>query len=551
MTAKIEWYKEVLELEPNSKVFFPLARLLVEDGEKDEAMTLLEKGLERHPEYLEARLLRIELLNAAGLVQERDAEVRKLSEMFTSYAGFWQAWAACLASEQGQGDAASILRFLAAHFVSGPLKLSDVLNRGLDALAREGLVSAPAKAAPDSPDGDELAKAAAETESAPVENFEHNSAAMLEDLDAALDAEDATVESEETPTGEQGQLSAPELLPGTEASEAISAQAVLAAPAADLLTDAEVAATEIMEEASVPEHEEALPEPEPELLPEAGTDFVETGTAEQIPDAPKAAAEISRDEGNLPEPAAELLPETETDAAETKTAASVMQAREVPPAPEVEAQTLVEDALPEPEPELLPETQAEAVETAAAEQETILEEPQVEPVVEEALPKPGPEFLPETEAAAPASKAARPDFNAENSLEQAEAAMVGGLDLPDMDIGGLPVDSERGARLTTEAPYEEEEQFSLRTRSMAEVLAEQGDIQGALDIYQELAAAATSSDEVEDINRRIATLKGRLTMANASPGFQAAGAETAAKSKEKLIGMLEALAQGMEARAQG
>ena len=41
MTEKIEWYKEVLELEPNSKVFFPLARLLSEAGRTDEAVEIL------------------------------------------------------------------------------------------------------------------------------------------------------------------------------------------------------------------------------------------------------------------------------------------------------------------------------------------------------------------------------------------------------------------------------------------------------------------------------------------------------------------------------
>ena len=48
MTEKIQWYKEVLELEPNSKVFFPLARLLVEEGHLDEAVAVLEQGLARH-----------------------------------------------------------------------------------------------------------------------------------------------------------------------------------------------------------------------------------------------------------------------------------------------------------------------------------------------------------------------------------------------------------------------------------------------------------------------------------------------------------------------
>lgn len=123
-------------------------------------------------------------------------------------------------------------------------------------------------------------------------------------------------------------------------------------------------------------------------------------------------------------------------------------------------------------------------------------------------------------------------------VEKAEAAMLAGMELPTM----------------AEEPEEEwavEEPVSIRTRSMAEVLAEQGDIQGALDIYHELAAAATSPDEVEDINRRIATLSTRLNMAKASATFSGADATAAARSKEKLIGMLEALAERVEARVQG
>ena len=44
MTEKIEWYKEVLELEPNSKVFFPLARMLAEEQRTDEAVEILEQN---------------------------------------------------------------------------------------------------------------------------------------------------------------------------------------------------------------------------------------------------------------------------------------------------------------------------------------------------------------------------------------------------------------------------------------------------------------------------------------------------------------------------
>ncbi|MDE5831901.1 MAG: tetratricopeptide repeat protein, partial [Desulfovibrio sp.] len=135
MTEKIEWYKEVLELEPNSKVFFPLARLLVEEDRRDEAIAVLERGLDRHKEYLEARLLLIELLFQSGRMTECDREISDLSKVLTSYAGFWRAWAACLSSSQT--EEASALKFLAAQFLCGPISLREALDKGVEAIVAE------------------------------------------------------------------------------------------------------------------------------------------------------------------------------------------------------------------------------------------------------------------------------------------------------------------------------------------------------------------------------------------------------------------------------
>lgn len=298
MTEKIEWYKEVLELEPNSKVFFPLARLLADAGRDDEAIAALEHGLERHGEFLEARLFLIELLYRNGRQDACARQIERLSAMFASYAGFWQAWAACLSGVEGEADTATVLRFLAAHFLNGPISLHEVLNRGLDTLEQPG----------------NLKNAAA---TAPVQ-------------------------------------------------------------------------------------------------------------------------------------AAQRAPE--------------------PPAP------------------------AEAVEAAPAAGET-------------------------GDAGAPLWE--------EEPEESAPAAPLGGA---------------RGEE-------DGEEHFSLRTRSMAEVLAEQGDIRGALDIYNELAAAATAPEECADLEHRIATLTARL-------GHQPEAAEPApapegenGRSTDRLISMLEALAERVEARA--
>ena len=138
MTEKIEWYKEVLELEPNSKVFFPLARLLAGENRDDEAIAALEHGLERHGEFLEARLFLIELLYRTGRQDACARQVERLSAMFASYAGFWQAWAACLSEVEGEADTATVLRFLAAHFLHGPISLHEVLDRGLETLQDHG-----------------------------------------------------------------------------------------------------------------------------------------------------------------------------------------------------------------------------------------------------------------------------------------------------------------------------------------------------------------------------------------------------------------------------
>lgn len=136
MTNKIEWYREVLELEPGSKLFFPLARLLVEDGQPDAALETLRRGLERHPEFLEARLFYIEQLYHHGQPEACVAEVMELGQLFSSYPGFWQAWAASMLGS-GCGDVATALRFLATSFASRPLNLNEVFERGLRSFMQE------------------------------------------------------------------------------------------------------------------------------------------------------------------------------------------------------------------------------------------------------------------------------------------------------------------------------------------------------------------------------------------------------------------------------
>ena len=360
MTEKIKWYKEVLELEPNSKVFFPLARMLAEEQRFDEALEVLEHGLERHDEFLEARLFFIELLHRTGRSQACAKQIDRLSGMFAAYAGFWQAWAACLSAADASPDTASVLRFLAVHFMRGPVSLHEVLDRGIASLLGE-------------------------TRSQTV----------------------SPAENSQTPVAEIMQ------------EKAASAESALT--------------------------------PEDSMPPD---------------DAP------------LP-----LLPEEDE-----------LQFR-LKPSP-------FSGSTPEDDETFFEETNEEKFDPAAAMAD------------EEALP----EVL---EKASPVKTRA-----------ESHAAPVA-TDAPPSEEGD-----------------ESEERFSLRTRSMAEVLAEQGDVKGSLDIYHELAAAAVSPEESADLRQRIATLSARLGSVQDVEQAQPPQQEDSASGKDKLISMLEALAERVEARAQ-
>jgi hypothetical protein len=80
---------------------------------------------------------------------------------------------------------------------------------------------------------------------------------------------------------------------------------------------------------------------------------------------------------------------------------------------------------------------------------------------------------------------------------------------------------------------------------MADLLADQGDYLGALEIYRELAAASAGSEARE--------LAGLIAKMQAKIGKGAGGVKkpqpAALPGKEKLLSTLEALAERLEARA--
>ena len=169
MKQKIEWYQEVLEIEPNSKIFFPLSRMLLKDDRPDEAIAVLRQGVGRHPDHVEARLFLAELLYSTGKVIELQQEIAVLSDLFKNYPGFWRAWGEKLFDEDSTRDAGLAAIFLAAFLQNLPVSWAGVIEHGLKNLVGESPGRPSAKATEAHPLTQELPRheKAREPEAAP------------------------------------------------------------------------------------------------------------------------------------------------------------------------------------------------------------------------------------------------------------------------------------------------------------------------------------------------------------------------------------------------
>jgi len=137
MNSKIDWYREVLALEPGSRVFFPLAKLLREAGRAEEAVATLSAGLASHPEHLEAKFLLIELL-AAGPGETTPAPelagtLDCLIGVLSRYPAFWALWSEKIAASSR--DCALAVRMLAAHLGGAGVDFASLMEKGLAAAA--------------------------------------------------------------------------------------------------------------------------------------------------------------------------------------------------------------------------------------------------------------------------------------------------------------------------------------------------------------------------------------------------------------------------------
>ncbi|OIO01325.1 MAG: hypothetical protein AUJ49_08145 [Desulfovibrionaceae bacterium CG1_02_65_16] len=162
MRRKIEWYQEVLALEPGSRIFFPLAKLFVEFGQFEDAERTLRQGLDRHPDSMEARLLLVQVLTRLERFEEANEQLSLITKPLERYPAFWTLWARQAAEKDR--DFSVFLMLVASHFTDKPVKWTDVVIEGLQTITDRLLTPLPASAKP----AREPAKPATEKPAAPV-----------------------------------------------------------------------------------------------------------------------------------------------------------------------------------------------------------------------------------------------------------------------------------------------------------------------------------------------------------------------------------------------
>lgn len=133
MRQKIEWFQEVLSLEPGSKVFFALGKLFVELGELPNAVSTLRQGLDRHPDFMEARLLLVQLLARLDRLDEAFDELNPIIDPLKAYPDFWSVWAKAVSGDRREFSV--FLMIVASHLAGAPIRWTDVVLDGLNTMA--------------------------------------------------------------------------------------------------------------------------------------------------------------------------------------------------------------------------------------------------------------------------------------------------------------------------------------------------------------------------------------------------------------------------------
>jgi tetratricopeptide (TPR) repeat protein len=130
MHDTLQLLDELLAHDSGSKIFFPLARLYKKQGNTSRAIDIVRKGLEFHPDYLEAQLFLIELLHDVGAYAEAETIARDIHAKLAAYGKFWTS----LRSSFSRSEQADLMT---ASFVFEQATTDQVVD--LFALLRSGI----------------------------------------------------------------------------------------------------------------------------------------------------------------------------------------------------------------------------------------------------------------------------------------------------------------------------------------------------------------------------------------------------------------------------
>lgn len=100
MKNNLDLLDELLTQDPGSKIFFPLAKLYRKQGEGGKALEVLRKGIANHPQFLEAQLFMIDLLQEHQCYEEAEATAMDIFERLQSSHSFWRTLHAGLSKKR-------------------------------------------------------------------------------------------------------------------------------------------------------------------------------------------------------------------------------------------------------------------------------------------------------------------------------------------------------------------------------------------------------------------------------------------------------------------
>ena len=133
MENKIKFYEEIFNLDPNSKVFFPLASMYYAESNTEKAEEILNKGLKNYPDHLQARLLLARIYFDRQKNDSAGQIVEEIMDTIMQCPPFFTLWEDRL-RQKGQKQAATFLSILATNLTSRSLNLEDIFSAGLNAL---------------------------------------------------------------------------------------------------------------------------------------------------------------------------------------------------------------------------------------------------------------------------------------------------------------------------------------------------------------------------------------------------------------------------------